>query len=145
MKHHLTLLDKLIHTFREFTIYHHNSLEFRAKVYAVMIMANSQHGECELEKLYFIAEEIYPNSIRRQNSLILAVEEYIDKIIRPNGLGIDELIFDIEKDLKREKRFAKKINIEHLHLLSQCTKDRESQIYQKRIIEFFKKLKKEKK
>ena len=144
MKHHLTILDKLIHTFREFTIYHHQSLEFRAKMYAVMIMANSQHGECELEKLSSIAEKVYPDSVRRQNSLILAVEEYIDKIIRPNGLGIDELIFDIEKDLKREKRFTKKINIEHLHLLSQCTKDRESQIYQKRIIEFFKKLKKEK-
>ena len=141
MKHHLTLLDKFLYTFRELFIYHHDSLEFRAKIYTLIIMANDKNGECEFNKLEAIVEEIYPKSLRRQNTFILTVKEYIDKIIEPNGLGVDELIFDIEKHLKREKRYRNKINIEHLKEIIKCTQDRESIIYQNRIIEFLEKLK----
>lgn len=141
MKHHLTLLDRFLHTFREFFIYHHNSLEFRAKIYTLIIMANSKNGECEFNKLDSIVEEIYPNSLRRQNALILTVKEYIEKIHEPNGLGVDELILDIQKSLRREKRYSKKINLEHLKLISECTDESDSIIYQKRIIDFLERLK----
>jgi len=141
MRHKLSKLDKLLHTFREILVPHHYSLEFRAKIYTLMIMGNSERGECEFNKLETVVEEVYPNSITRQNTLILTVKEYIQKIEEPNGLGINELILDIEKSLKKERRFRKKISIERLRKFMECTKDRDSLIYQERILDFLKKLK----
>ena len=141
MKHTPSFLDKFLHFFRELFIYHHNSLEFRAKIYTLPIVANINCGDCEIEILEEIIEEVYPNSIHRQNTLLLTVKEYIYKVHSPNGLGIDELILDIEKSIKRESRLAKKINIEDVKLLTKCTTDPDSKIYQERIIEYLSKLK----
>jgi len=141
MKHSLTIFDKFVHSFRELFIYHHDSLEFRAKIYTLPIVANIDNGDCELEKLDNIVEEIYPESLLRQNTLILTVKEYIDKVNQPNGLGIDELILDIEKSVKQEKRFIHKINIKHFSDIASCTLDYESSIYQKRISDYLTKLK----
>ncbi len=154
MKHKLTIFDRFFHAFREIALYHHDSLEFRAKIYAVMVVANSDYGEernnkkrndnhdiCEFDKLEIISEEIYPKDIRRQNALLLTIREYVNKIREPNGLGLDELIFNIEKKLKRKPRFVEKINIEHLKNLAKCPTDEESDIYQKRIISFLERLK----
>jgi hypothetical protein len=143
VKHTPSFLDKFLHFFRELFIYHHNSLEFRAKIYTLPIVANEHCGDCncEIEILEEIVERIYPDSIHRQNTLLLTVKEYIYKVHSPNGLGIDELILDIEKSIKREARLAKKINIEDVKLLTKCTTDPDSKIYQKRIIEYLEKLK----
>jgi hypothetical protein len=111
VKHTPSFLDKFLHFFREFFIYHHNSLEFRAKIYTLPIVANencNDNCDCEIEILEEIVERIYPNSIHRQNTLLLTVKEYIYKVHSPNGLGIDELILDIENSIKREPRLAKK-------------------------------------
>ena len=99
------------------------------------------NGECELEKLDGIVEEIYPESLIRQNTTILTIKEYLDKVNRPNGLGIDELIFDIERIIKRESRFSEKINLEHVNLIASCTTDKDSIIYQERIASYLRKLK----
>jgi len=144
VKHTPSFLDRFLHFFREFFIYHHNSLEFRAKIYTLPIVANEDcknECDCEIEILEEIIEQVYPNSIHRQNTLLLTVKEYIYKVHSPNGLGIDELILDIEKSIKRESRLAKKINIENVKLLTKCTTDPDSKIYQKRIIEYLEKLK----
>ncbi len=154
MKHKLTFIDRFLHSFRELFLYHHDSLEFRAKIYALMIVSNSDYGDerlnhkrneqhdiCEYEKLERIVEDIYPKDIHRQNTLILTTKEYVHKIREPNGLGIDELIFHIEKSLKKKPRYALKIIIEHLNELSKCPTDRDSTSYQTRIITFLIKLK----
>jgi len=140
VKHTPSFLDRFLHFFREFFIYHHNSLEFRAKIYALPIVANINYGDCEIKILEEIVEKIYPNSIHRQNTLLLTVKEYIYKVHLPNGLGIDELILNIEKSIKRESRLAKKINIENIKLLTKCTTDPASKIYQERIIKYLEKL-----
>jgi hypothetical protein len=106
-----------------------------------MIMATGEFEECEIKKLEEIASEIYSDSISRQKSLILVVEEYISKVKEPNGLGVDELIYDIEKNLKFKNRFAKKINLEHLEELRNCTDEEENRVYQQRVIEFLQRLK----
>jgi len=141
LKHTSTIFDKFLHSFREILIYHHSSLEFRAKIYTLPIVANLDNGECELEKLDGIVEEIYPESLIRQNTTILTIKEYLDKVNRPNGLGIDELIFDIERIIKRESRFSEKINLEHVNLIASCTTDKDSIIYQERIASYLRKLK----
>jgi len=141
VKHSLTIFDKFLHSFRELFIYHHDSLEFRAKIYTLPIVANINNGDCELGKLDNIVEEIYPESLLRQNALILTIKEYIDKVNQPNGLGIDELILDIEKSIKQEKRFIYKINMKHFSDIASCTLDYESSIYQKRIFDYLEKLK----
>jgi len=141
MKHNLTIFDRFLHSFREILIYHHDSLEFRAKIYTLPIVVNIDCGNCEFEKLDDIVEEIYPESLRRQNTLILTIKEYIQKVHRPNGLGVDELIFDIERTIKREKRFVDKINLNHINLLASCTKDKDTIIYQKRIFSYIQRLK----
>lgn len=141
MKHSSTIFDRFLHTFREVFVYHHSSLEFRAKIYTLPIVANINSGSCELDKLDDIVEEIYPESIRRQNSIILIIKEYIHKVNQPNGLGIDELIFDIEKTIKKENRYSKKINIAHINFIAKCTKDKDSIIYQRRISEYLERLK----
>jgi len=141
MKHTLTIFDKFLHSFRELLIYHHDSLEFRAKIYTLPIVANIGNGDCEFEKLDDIVEEIYPESLRRQNALILTIKEYIQKVHRPNGLGVDELVFDIERTIRREKRFADKINLAHIKILASCTIEKDTILYQDRIFSYIERLK----
>ncbi|EJF07332.1 hypothetical protein ThvES_00005770 [Thiovulum sp. ES] len=138
----MSFYDKLVYAFREILLYHHDSLEFRAKMYTVPILANPDGGDCEMEKVSQMAKEIYPKSRNRRNALLLTIKEYIDKAVEPNGLGIDELIFDLEKDLKRKSRFSHKIHIEHIEKLIECTTEENSKIYQSRILSLFTKLKK---
>ncbi len=122
--------------FRELFVYHHSSLEFRAKQLAAMIGANKRVEECEKELLEEIAKEIYPNEPNRADILVHTVLEYVHKIIELNGLDIDELLIDIDKELKETPRFVKKINIEMLKRFLECDSDEDTKILQIRIIEF---------
>ena len=59
LKHHF------FSAFREFFVHHHGSLEFRAKIYALMIAAND---EAAVESYVLVKEiglEIYKNDIER--------------------------------------------------------------------------------
>jgi len=128
--------------FREILLYHHNSLEFRAKLFAALIAANEDYGECELKLVQEAGISIYEEE-DRANTLRLTVEEYLDKIAEDNGLAIDELIEDLMRDLKEYPRYADKITLEpYLHIM-QCCNDSESRIYQERIISLYQRLKNE--
>ena len=122
--------------FREFFVYHHSSLEFRAKLLAAMISASKQQGECEKKVLEELAKQIYKNDENRVNVLIYTVNEYVKKVINQNELGIDELILDIDKDLKLQPRYVEKINISELKKFMQCDNTEESLLLQTRVIEF---------
>ncbi len=128
--------------FRELLLYHHNSLEFRAKLFAALIAANENHGTCELEIVQEAGLSIY-NDEDRANTLRLTVEEYLDKVEDDNGLAIDELIEDLMKDLKDYPRYADKITIEPYHHIIRCCEDSETIAYQERIIELYQRLKDE--
>ena len=132
----------LFNAFRELFIYHHSSLEFRAKVFALIIAANEYASECEYEIVKNTGMQIY-NEEDRANTLTLTTKEFVEKIRERKGLDIDTLIQDIVRELKMIPRYAKKINIEELKPLVLCDGDEDTVSYQKSIIGFLERLKKE--
>ncbi len=125
----------LLSVFRELFVYHHYSLEFRAKLFAAIISADEKADEKIYEELEKIASEIYGKDEARVGILVRTTKEYVKKVITNNGLNLDQLVFDIDRILKYHKRYVKKINIEHLKRLQ--NKENESiALVQQRIIEF---------
>jgi len=123
--------------FREFFVYHHTSLEFRAKLFASMIASNKVDDECEYVVLKKIAKEIYRDDEYRMDVLVHTTKEYVDKIIKNNGLDIDHLILDIDRELRRHKRFVDKINMNHLRSFYACNGDEDTILLQTRILEYY--------
>jgi len=134
----------ILKMFREFLVYHHDSLEFRAKLLTLMVSSNLKVCECEEQKLKEIAYKIYPKESERAELMIATVAEYHQKIITNNGLNFEHLIQQVAKDIKTVKRFSKKIDIGLLMEIHECSKgDDENYIFQLRIIEFLQNLKNE--
>ena len=127
--------------FREFLVYHHSSLEYRAKILTLMVSSNEEISECEKQKLKEIAQRIYGEDIERAELLIDTVNEYHHKIITNNGLNFQHLIQIVARETKEVRRFASKIEIEPLRELQDCTQEEEDFLFQERIIEFLEKLK----
>lgn len=138
IKHHF------FNAFREIFVHHHGSLEFRAKIFALVISANI---DANIDSFIFVKNyglKIYRNDGNRANLLMLTTKEMVKKINDKNGLDIDTLIVNIQKQLKIVPRYIHKIDIEALKELSNLTYDEDSYLYQKSIIEFLEKLKNEK-
>jgi len=131
--------------FREFLVYHHSSLEFRAKLLTLMVSSNGEMCECEKQKLKEIAHEIYGDDQERAELLIDTVKEYHTKIITDNGLNFEHLIQLVNKEVQEVKRFCHKIDIPMLMRLHACIdeEDEEERLFQLRIIEFLQNLKNE--
>jgi len=131
--------------FREILVYHHSSLEFRAKILTLMVSANGEICECEKQKLKEIAHTIYGDDQDRAELLIDTVNEYHNKIITQNGLDFEHLVMLVEKETKEVKRFAQKIDMDMLMQLYACVDDEneEEALFQKRILEFLQNLKEE--
>jgi len=131
--------------FREFLVYHHSSLEYRAKILTLMVSSDGEMDECEKQKLKEIAFEIYKDDPERAEVLIDTVTEYHKKIVTDNGLDYEHLILQVAKETRSVKRFADKIDIELLKKLHECIddEDEDERIFQERIIEFLENLKKE--
>ena len=124
-------------TFREIFVYHHSSLEFRAKTYAVLIgSANEPISQYE-STLQEIASAIYSEPDRAE-ALVLTVHEYIKKMRAKKQTGEEALLMEVIRELRLVPRYALKIEPEHLERLAQCTKAHDSQIYHQRLIDFLK-------
>ena len=132
----------IFNAFRELFIYHHSSLEFRAKVFALIIAANENASDCEYKLVNQAGIAIY-NDEDRANTLTLTTQEFVEKVIENNGLDIDSLVQEIVQELKIIPRYAKKINIDELTPLLGCHNDNDTFIYQQHMIEFLERLKKE--
>ena len=130
--------------FREFLVYHHSSLEFRAKIITLMISSNGEISECEKQKLKEIAYSTYDDE-ERAELLIGTVNEYHNKIITNNGLDFEHLIQLVEREVRQVKRFHEKIDMDMLLQLHYCIceDDEEEILFQKRILEFLQSLKDE--
>jgi hypothetical protein len=128
--------------FREFFVHHHGSLEFRAKIFALLIIANDEIDEDSYSIVKNIGMNIY-NDEDRANVLMLSTKEIVKKIQDHNGLDIDTLVLHIQKELKIVPRYAKKIDIESLKPFLELTRDRDIISYQENILEFLKTLKEE--
>ncbi len=129
--------------FRELLVYHHSSLEYRAKILTLMVSANGDICECEKQKLKEIAHTIYSEDHERAELLLDAVNEYHTKIITNNGLDFEHLIQLVERETKEVKRFAQKIDMKLLMQLHECMDSEDDILFQQRILEFLQGLKDE--
>ena len=142
----LTSLKRTImKMFREFLVYHHSSLEFRAKLLTLMVSSNGEMCECEKQKLKEIANTIYHDDPDRAALLVDMVKEFHNKIVTDNGLNFEHLIQQVAKEVKEVKRFCRKIDIGLLMQLHECIdeEEEEERLFQMRIIEFLQELKSE--
>ena len=127
--------------FRELLVYHHSSLEYRAKIITLMIAANGEICECEKQKLKEIAHSIYGDDQDRAELLIDTVNEYHEKIITNNGLDFEHLIQQVDVETREVPRFSQKIDMGLLMHLHECMDSEEDILFQQRIIEYLQGLK----
>jgi len=137
IKHHF------FNAFREIFVHHHGSLEFRAKLFALIIAANEKPSVENFIKVKELALKIYNNDEDRANLLLLTTKELVEKVKKNNNLHLDSLIESIQQELKIVPRYATKIDIDDLKSFLDYTKDDDTLAYQKNILEFLEKLKEE--
>ena len=137
LKHHF------FSAFREFFVHHHGSLEFRAKIFALVIAANEKAKVENFIIVKDIGMHIYDSDVDRSNLLMLSTKEKVQKVRDDNGLDIDLLVSSIQKELTIVPRYAKKIDIRALKPLLLLTHDEDTHSYQENILEFLETLKDE--
>lgn len=138
-----SLKRNIMKMFRELLVYHHSSLEYRAKILTLMIAANGEICECEKQKLKEIAHSIYGDDQDRAELLIDMVNEYHEKIVTNNGLDFEHLIQLVERETREVPRFTEKIDMGLLIHLHECMDSDEDILFQQRIIEYLQGLKDE--
>jgi len=141
MKFDFRLKYRFFNAFRELFVHHHGSLEFRAKIFALIIATNKEIDIKNYSIIQEIGIRIYKNDEDRTNLLVLTTKEHVKKILQNDD--IDILISSIQKELKIVPRYAKKINIELLKPLLDLTQDKDTLSYQENILEFLQTLKNE--
>jgi len=137
LKHHF------FSAFRELFVHHHGSLEFRAKIFALLIAANE---DAKVENYMLVKDiglNIYNGDTDRSNLLMISTKELVQKVKEKNGLNIDNLIVTIQKELKIVPRYAKKIDIKALKPLLLLTHNEDTLAYQNSILEFLQTTKEE--
>ena len=127
--------------FRSLFVYHHQSLEFRAKILTAVMIGKSEITECEKDLLEEVAQSIYPDDEYRIDVLVNTVYEYLKIVEVENGQDLDKLIFDINRDIRFNKRYRKKIDIDLLKRFMLCTKDPDDMLMRHRVIEFLENIK----
>jgi hypothetical protein len=128
-------------SFRELFVYHHSSLEFRAKVFALVISADEN---AKVENYIIVKNaglRIYKDDEDRANLLMLNTKEFVKKIKENGGIHSDRLINNIQKELRMVPRYAKKIDTNDLQPLLLLPNDDDTIAYQKNIIEFLETIK----
>jgi hypothetical protein len=129
--------------FREFFVHHHGSLEFRAKIFALLIAANKKPKVENFILVKELATKIYKEDEDRANLLLLTTKELVEKVKKQNSLDLDLLVATIQKELKIVPRYAKKIDTQSLRNFLLYSTDEDTLAYQENIIEFLEKLKEE--
>ena len=137
LKHHF------FSAFREIFVHHHGSLEFRAKIFALVIAANENAKVESYIIVKDIALNIYDGDTDRANLLMLSTKEMVQKVKDNNGLNLDTLVDHIQKELKIVPRYAKKIDIKALKPILLLAHDPDTISYQENILSFLQNLKDE--
>lgn len=127
--------------FRELFVHHHGSLEFRAKLFALVIAANEDPDSNIYDIVKNLAIEIYENDEDRANLLVLSTQELVKKVKDKNGLDVDMLVANIQNELKVVPRYAEKINTFNLRKLINVTDEIDTITYQENILDFLETLK----
>jgi hypothetical protein len=143
MKLNFRIKHHFFSAFREFFVHHHGSLAFRAKVFALVIAADSKPSVNNYIVVKNVGMQIYKNDEDRANLLMLSTKELVQKVKDNNGLDIDTLVASIQKELRIIPRFAKKIDIDSLRPIVELAHDQDVISYQENILEFLEILKDE--
>ncbi len=143
MKLSFRIKHYFFNAFRELFVHHHGSLEFRAKIFALIIAANEKPRIENFILVKELASKIYKKDEDRANLLLLTTKELVEKVKKRNSLDLDLLVSTIQKELKIVPRYAKKIDIESLRNFLVYSSDDDTLAYQKNILEFLEKLKEE--
>ncbi len=130
-----TIKRNLFNAFREIFIYHHSSLEFRAKLFALVIAVNGEGDEKIFNCVRQAGMAIY-NDEDRAEALVLTTQEIIAKVHDDNGLNEDLLVQDIIKDMREVPRYRNKVNTKQLGKILEFTADEDIRSYQENILEF---------
>jgi hypothetical protein len=119
-------------------LYHYRSLEFRAKIFALIIAAGTnEKKEYSLERLKEVASEIYVDDKKRQEVLIRTTKEYICKILNNPRFGFDDFVKDVDLNVKIKKELIDKINLDHIKRFVKDDISEDKKILQLRVYEFF--------
>lgn len=137
------LKHRFFNAFREIFVHHYNSLDFRAKILALMITANEHPKVDNFILVKQIAKEIYKKDEDRANLLMLTTKELVDRVLTHHTLSIDKLVENIANNVKLVPRYAKKIDTEALKRFLDLSEDEDTRAYQKNILEFLENLKQE--
>ncbi|MSN96247.1 hypothetical protein F1B92_03395 [Campylobacter sp. FMV-PI01] len=121
--------------FRGIFLFNYRSLEFRSKIFASILLAKSKISKNDYLILSEISKEIYPNNQSRADILVQVTKEYIATVETYKKFSLDWLLKDIDRTLKFQKRYVKKINFEHLRRLISIENEDDALI-QQRIYEF---------
>jgi len=130
IKHHF------FSAFRELFVHHHGSLEFRAKIFALIIAANQEATVDAYIIVKKIGSDIYKEDEDRSNLLMITTKELVQKVKNDNGLDFDILVESIQKELRIVPRYAKKIDIDSLKQIVELSHDIDIISYQENILEF---------
>jgi len=143
MKLKFRLKYKFFSAFRELFVHHHGSLDFRAKVFALIIAAHEKPSVENYILVKKIADEIYKDDEDRAKLLLMTTKEIVEAIHIKHSISMDNLVYSIMDILKHVPRYAKKIDIDSLKQFLDLTYDEDTLAYQTRIIEFLENLKNE--
>jgi UDP-N-acetyl-D-mannosaminuronate dehydrogenase len=135
IKHHF------FRAFREFFVHNHSSLEFRAKLFALIIAVNEEINDDNYILVKKLSMITYKNDEQRAELLTLSTKEVVEKLRESKEINIDTLITSIQKELRKIPRYAKKIEVDKLREFLQYTYDKDTLDYQENILEFLEKLK----
>ncbi|MBD3810033.1 MAG: hypothetical protein IE884_05920 [Sulfuricurvum sp.] len=124
-----------LNAFREIFVYHHSSLEFRAKIYALFIASSNEPINQYEDTLEKIAFNIYKER-DRADTLLTTIKEYLKSVYTKKHLGEEPLLIEVIQELRMVPRYALKIEPDHLEQLRECTHNQDSKIYQDRLIDF---------
>ena len=127
--------NHLLSVFREVFISHHRSIEFRAKIFAAMLLAKKKQTDEDYDVIKDIAGEIYVGDEQRIGVLVSIVKEYILKAKTYKSLNLDSLLKEIDRNIKNNKKYVKKIDFSHLRRL--IGDDDDDALIQQRVYEFF--------
>ena len=125
---------KFLSLFNDLLIPNHRSLNFRALIFAAMLVAKKNVTSSDYAAITQIASQIYGPDMRRCNALLNTVKDYVEKIQRKQGT-LDRMLGLIDSELTSVPRYVKKIDFSHLRQLM-IESDEEDAITQTQVYDF---------
>ena len=125
---------KFLSLFNDLLIPNHRSLNFRALIFAAMLVAKKNVTSSDYAAITQIASQIYGSDMRRYNALLNTVKDYVEKIQKKQGT-LDRMLGLIDSELTSVPRYVKKIDFSHLRQLM-IESDEEDAITQTQVYDF---------